>query len=155
MEEDLLKLSLNNVRLRDKMLILYFLSVFIPIVATNIIFYQVTTENVKNQKIKDISIALEQVKNEFMNEVNDVVGISSLNFYTNVFMNEILEREYDETHEYVAAYDNYLRRLLANQNINSIQAVTIYVDNPTVLHSGGIGLISNEVRMTTYTHSPF
>jgi len=144
-----MKPSLNNVRLRDKMLILYFLSVFIPIIATNIIFYQVTTENVKTQKMKDISLALQQVKNEFRDEVNDAVGLSTV-FYTDVYMNEILEKSYEETHEYVAAYDSYLRRLLSNPIYNSVQTVTIYVDNPTVLHSGGIGFISEEVKRTEW-----
>jgi two-component system sensor histidine kinase YesM len=139
------KPSLNNVRLRDKMLILFILSVFIPIVATNLIFYQVTTENIKDQKMKDISLSLQQVKNEFRDEINDAVGLST-EFYTDVFMNEILEKEYEETHEYVAAYDSYLRRLLSNPTYNSIQTITIYVDNPTVLHSGGIGFISTEVK---------
>jgi len=124
MGESSMKPSLNNVRLRDKMLILYFLSVFIPIIATNIIFYQVTTENVKTQKMKDISLALQQVKNEFRDEVNDAVGLSTV-FYTDVYMNEILEKSYEETHEYVAAYDSYLRRLLSNPIYNSVQTVTI------------------------------
>lgn len=131
------------------MLILFFLSVFIPIVATNVIFYQVTTKNVKNQKMKDISLALQQVKNEFRDEINDAVGLSTV-FYTDVFMNEILEKEYEETHEYVAAYDSYLRRLLSNPIYNSVQTITIYVDNLTVLHSGGVGFISDEVKQTEW-----
>lgn len=39
--------NLNNVRLRDKMLLLYFLCVFVPILLTNFIFYNVTTTSVK------------------------------------------------------------------------------------------------------------
>lgn len=144
-----MKQSLNNVRLRNKMLILYFLSVFIPIVATNVIFYQVTTENVKNQKIKDISLALQQVKNEFRDEVNDAVVLST-EFYTDVFMNEILEKNYEQSDEYVAAYDSYLRRILSNSGYNSVQTITIYVDNPTVLHSGGIGFITEAVKQTEW-----
>ena len=149
MGEETVKPSLNNVRLRDKMLILYFLSVFIPIIATNAIFYQVTTSNVKNQKMKDISLALEQVKNEFRDEINDAIGISTV-FYTDVNMNEILEKNYTETHEYVTAYDSYLRRILSNPVFNSVQTLTIFVDNPTVLHSGGIGFISEDVKKTEW-----
>jgi two-component system sensor histidine kinase YesM len=142
-------LSLNNVRLRNKMLILYFLSVFIPIIATNVIFYQVTTENVKDQKMKDISLALQQVKSEFRDEVNDAVGLSTV-FYTDVFMNEILEKNYEQPSEYVAAYDSYLRRILSNSVYHSVKTITIYVDNPTVLHSGGIGFISEAVKQTEW-----
>src|SRR5690606_2378475 len=99
-----------------------------------IIFYQVTTNNVKEQTMKDISLALQQVKNEFRDEINDAVGLSTV-FYTDIFMNDILEKKYDETREYVAAYDSYLRRLLSNPIYSSVQSITIFVDNPTVLHS--------------------
>lgn len=96
--------NLNNVRLRDKMLLLYFLCVFVPILLTNFIFYNVTTTSVKNQRMQDISRALEQVKNEFLQEVEDTLQVSSV-FYTDHLLNEIIETEYEHPAEYVEAYD--------------------------------------------------
>lgn len=139
--------NLNNVRLRDKMLLLYFLCVFVPILLTNFIFYNVTTTSVKNQRMQDISRALEQVKNEFLQEVEDTLQVSSV-FYTDHLLNEIIETKYEHPAEYVEAYDSYLRRIINTSSpaYNSVDAITVYVDNPTLLYSGGIVYIDQNVK---------
>lgn len=142
-----LTFHLDNIRLRNKMLIVYILCVLLPIVLTNVVFYQVTTSNVKNQRMRDISRALEQVKNEFRREIDDAVRVSSV-FSTDYFLNEILETEYESPLDYIAAYDSYLRRILNNYipSYTSMQNIKVYLDNPTVLNSGGIGYLSYRVR---------
>ncbi|AZK46395.1 sensor histidine kinase [Paenibacillus lentus] len=139
--------NLNNVRLRDKMLLLYFLCVFVPILLTNFIFYNVTTASVKNQRMQDISRALEQVKNEFLQEVEDTLQVSSV-FYTDHLLNEIIETKYEHPAEYVEVYDSYLRRIINTSSpaYNSVDAITVYVDNPTLLYSGGIVYIDQNVK---------
>ncbi|WP_054028446.1 sensor histidine kinase [Bacillus sp. FJAT-28004] len=146
-----LSLSLNNVRLRNKLLILYIFSVFLPIVLTNVIFYNVTTDNVRNQRMKDISRAVEQINNEFRSEVEDAVTISSV-FYTDYNLNEILETDYQEPAAYVEAYDTYFRRILNSYTpvYASIQNIKIFVENPTMLHSGGVGYLSNEIKQSEW-----
>lgn len=142
-----MKPSLNNVRLRDKMLGLYFLCVFVPILVTNAIFYYVTTNNVKQQLILDINRAIEQVKNEFFQEVEGAMEISTV-LYTDSLLNEIVDTDYNHPAEYIGAYDSYLRRILnANTPVyNAVDEVTIYVDNPTLLYSGGISAINESVK---------
>ncbi|MDQ8735863.1 sensor histidine kinase [Paenibacillus sp. LHD-38] len=146
-----LHLNLNNVRLRNKMLVLYIFSVFLPIVLTNVIFYNVTTVNVKNQRMKDFSRAVDQINNEFRSEVEDAVTISSV-FYTDYNLNQILETDYQEPAEYIEAYDTYFRRILNSYTpvYTSIQNIKIYVENPTMLHSGGIGFLSDEIKQTDW-----
>lgn len=142
-------LNLNNVRLRNKMLIIYALCVFIPIVLTNVVFYAVTTGNVQNQRIKDVSRALEQMRNAFEAEIDETVSISSV-FNNDYNLNVILETEYELPAAYVEAYDSYYRRILNSYTpvYTSIQNMKIYLDNPTLLHSGGIGYLSDEVKQT-------
>lgn len=146
-----LSLSLNNVRLRNKLLILYIFSVFLPIVLTNVIFYNVTTDNVRNQRMKDITRAVEQINNEFRAEVEDAVTISAV-FYTDYNLNEILETDYQEPAAYVEAYDTYFRRILNSYTpvYASIQSIKIFVENPTMLHSGGVGYLSNEIKQSDW-----
>ncbi|MEJ9218993.1 sensor histidine kinase [Paenibacillus glucanolyticus] len=142
-----MKPSLNNVRLRDKMLLMYFLAVFLPILITNLIFYNVTSGSVREQRIQDITVALEQMKNEFRREVEDALEISSV-FYTDVQLNEIVETGYDHPADYIEAYDSYLRRILNSGSAvyNSVSEITVYVDNPTLLYSGGINYIDDKVK---------
>lgn len=142
-----MKWSLNHLRLRNKMLLVYVLSVFLPIVATNIVFYLMTINHVKEQRMQDMARSIEQIKEEFRYEIEDAVLISGV-FYTDVLLNEILEEDYASPIDYIEAYDSYLRRVLNSYTpvYNSVQAITIYVDNPTLLHSGGIGYISEEIK---------
>jgi len=145
------RLSLNNIRLRNKMFILYMFSVFIPIVLTNVIFYNVTTTNVKNQRMKDISRAVEQINNDLRTKIEDAVTISSL-FNTDYNLNQILETDYEDPAAYIEAYDSYFRRILNSYTpvYTSVQSIKIYVENPTMLHSGGIGYLSTEMKMTNW-----
>lgn len=138
---------LNNIRLRNKMFLVYFIGVFAPIILTNVIFYNIITGNVKEQRIRDIDRAVEQIKNEFRLMVDQGVGLSSF-FYADYKTNEVLNKDFAQTEDYVEAYDMYLRSILNNYSpfSSSLQNKTIYVDNPTLLNSGNIGILSDEVR---------
>lgn len=142
-----LPFHLDNIRLRNKMLIVYIFCVLLPVVLTNVVFYQVTTNNVKNQRMRDIARALEQVKNEFRGEIDVAVRVSDV-FTTDYILNEILETEYQSPVDYIAAYDSYLRKILNSYTplYTSMQNIKIYLDNPTMLHSGGIGYLSYRTR---------
>lgn len=143
-----LSLSLHNVRLREKMLIVYFFAVFFPIVITNIIFYSITTENVKNQRIQDLSRTVEQISRDFRAEIEKAVGVS-LVLLMDYLLNDILDDTYEHPAEYIYAYDSYVRRIL-NSYIpvyHSVQSITVYVDNPTIAPFGGnIQRLTDEVR---------
>lgn len=142
---------LNNVKLRNKMLAVYFLCVVAPILLTNIIFYNVIADNVRDQRIKDIDRAIAQIGNDFRILLEDAVGLSSY-FYTDFRTNEILERDFINAEDYVEAYDAYLRRVMNSYNPGSVsyQNIMIYVDNETLLHSGNIGYLSDQIRATDW-----
>ncbi|OUM94750.1 MAG: histidine kinase [Thermobacillus sp. ZCTH02-B1] len=142
-----LPLRLDNIRLRNKMLIVYFFCVLFPIVLTNVVFYQATTNNVREQRIQDISRALEQVRNEFRAEVDAAIRVSDV-FVSDYILNDILEKEYEGPVEYVEAYDSYFRKVLNSYTpmYTSMQNIKIYLDNPTMMHSGAIGRLTSEVR---------
>lgn len=146
-----LPIHLNNVRLRNKFLILYILCVFLPILGSNFVFYRVTTENVRVQRMEDIQRALDQVRNEFRAAVEDAVAVSA-GIHIDYNINAILETEYISPGEYVITYENYLRRYLNNYTpvYNAVQNIKIFVDNPTLLHSGGLGYLSDEVRQSDW-----
>ncbi|WP_058302298.1 sensor histidine kinase [Gorillibacterium timonense] len=142
-----MKPSINNVRLRGKMLLMYFLSVFLPIVLTNLYIYKATTDSVREQRMQDVQLALSQMKNEFEREVGDALDISS-GFYTDHLLNEIIDTDYEHPADYIGAYDSYLRRILNSGSpvYNSVEGISLYVDNPTLLYSGGIYFIDEAVK---------
>jgi two-component system sensor histidine kinase YesM len=142
---------LDDMRLRDKFLVIYLLCVFIPILVSNLVFYNVTTENVREQRLEDIERAMEQIKNEFRAEVEDAVAVSS-GLHIDYNVNAFLEVEYATPHEYVSAYESYFRHMLNNYTpiYNAVQNIKIFVNNPTLLHSGNIGLLTDEVKQTEW-----
>ncbi|MFS1514335.1 sensor histidine kinase [Chengkuizengella sp. SCS-71B] len=148
-----MNLGLDHIRLRNKMLIIFFVSVFTPILLTNIIFYIVTTNHVENLRMKDINKNIEQMKSEFQIEVEHAISLSSL-FYTDFWINKTLSYSYTNNEaEYVEAYNSYLRRVLNSSYTpiyTLVKEITIYVDNPTLLYSGGVEFISPEVEKTEW-----
>lgn len=69
---------LNVMKLRDKLLMMYILSVFIPIVLTNVVFYNVTTTNIRNQKIRDADMALSNLKNDLQVTIDQGLAFLTL-----------------------------------------------------------------------------
>ncbi|MDQ6417854.1 sensor histidine kinase [Paenibacillus sp. LHD-117] len=142
---------MNDMRLRNKMFFVYFVSVFAPLLLTNVIFYQVITNNVKTQRLDDIERAVEQIRNDFRSQIDEAVGLSAF-YYADYNTNEILERDFANPESYIEAYDSYLRRTLGNYSPGflSLQSVTIYADNLSLLHSGNIGYLSDDIRSTSW-----
>ncbi|WP_223589067.1 sensor histidine kinase [Neobacillus bataviensis] len=144
------KFNFHNVRLSNKLLIMYILSVFIPIVLTNIIFYSVTINNVKKQQIHDSELALRQIRNDFGKIIDDAVGISS-SLYTNAKINLFLEKDYLTDVDYVENYDMYLRTFNQSSPINpSINSIRFYTDNSTVIYSGGVYPLTNDIKKSNW-----
>ncbi|MBD0380852.1 sensor histidine kinase [Paenibacillus sedimenti] len=142
---------LHNVRLRNKLLMLYVLCVFIPILLTNIIFYNVTTHNVERQKTEDISLNLDKLKDDFRASVDNAVGISSV-FYTDSLLNEVLEQRYEETIDFVRVYNNQVSANVNKYNsvYSEIKSVQLYTSNPTILDSGGMHPLTDVIRETEW-----
>ncbi|WP_027091918.1 sensor histidine kinase [Cohnella thermotolerans] len=142
-----MNLSLNHVRLRGKMMIVFMLSVFLPIVLTNLVFYQVTTHNVKQQKMHDISIGMEQIRNDFLAQIDVAVGISSV-LYTDNVLNDAIEKDYDTPSSYVDSYYTDVSPTLYRYSpiYKAIQGITIYTDNRTIVGGGGVLPITEGVR---------
>ncbi|WP_160724440.1 cache domain-containing sensor histidine kinase [Bacillus sp. USDA818B3_A] len=144
------KFSFHNVRLSKKLLIMYICSVFFPIVLTNIIFYTVTINNVKQQQMHDSELALKQISQDLGNIIDIAVGISS-SFYTSANINHFLEKNYPSDVDYVENYEIYLRTLYQSSPINpSINSIRFYTDNPTMIYSGGVYPISDIKHLEWY-----
>ncbi|MBO9600684.1 MAG: sensor histidine kinase, partial [Cohnella sp.] len=104
-------LSLKDVRLRNKMLLVYILSVFVPVVLTNVIFYDITTTNVKKQKMRDVSLTLEQLRNELSAQFNFLAGVA-YELYADSVLNSYLDEYYEKSADYVENYNTYIANRL-------------------------------------------
>ncbi|SFL52269.1 two-component system, sensor histidine kinase YesM [Gracilibacillus orientalis] len=147
------KIHLNDIRIRNKLLLIYMFSVFLPIVLTNVIFYNVTSENVRTQKIHDNELALRQVANSFKQGVEDAVGIASV-LYSDAFVYQLLETTYESPIDFILAYNNNFRDINKYTPVySSIRSIYLFTDNPTVITAGGIVAIDEEVKESHWYQS--
>ncbi|MNO12472.1 Sensor histidine kinase YpdA [compost metagenome] len=140
---------LNYMKLRDKLLLMYVLSVFIPIVLTNVVFYNVTTSNIRNQKIRDADMALNNLKNDLRVIIDQGVGLS-YSLYADSIFNKTITRKFSSKMDYVQTFNSYLRGALADQNVQGVRWYQVYTDNPTVLTSGYIDQLTDKIRQTDW-----
>ena len=80
-------------------------------------------------------------------EIEEAFSVAYV-LYNEYYIYDLLDSYYEHDSEFVEAYDKYFRRLITSYQpvYTSIQNIKIYVNNPFVLHSGGVAFISDEVR---------
>jgi two-component system, sensor histidine kinase YesM len=140
------KIHFNDIQIRNKLLLIYMFSVFLPIILTNIIFYLDTTNNVREQKMKDYELALEQMATGFRQGVEDAAGIASV-LYSDAYIYQLLNKYYDKTVDFILAYNNNFRDINKYTPIySSVDSIQLYTDNPTVITAGGIHYIDKEIK---------
>lgn len=142
----MINFRLDNMKLRSKLIVIYIVCVFLPIVLTNVMFYQVTTVNIKNQKTADADQALTLLQGEWRAVIENAAGIAYL--YS---VDKQLLQHLNTTY---AANDRYVNSLQAISDLFNrtdkenkvISSSVIMTDNPTVLASGHIIRLEDEIR---------
>lgn len=145
----MIRWNLNYMKLRDKLLLMYVLSVFIPIVVTNVVFYQVTTANIRSQKTRDAGVAMNNLRNDLRVTVDQAVALS-YSFYADPVFNDTLSRSFGSHFEYIQAYNTYLKGEFSGQLSQGIRWYQVYTGNPTILSSGYIERLTAAVRKTNW-----
>src|SRR4051794_34680905 len=98
--------SFDNMRLRNKLLILYVVCIFFPVILTNLLFYNMTMSHLSEQKKINYSDDLERVKNEFRNKVYTAVGVSSI-YSIDYMLYSLLEKRYSTPFVYLTDSNGY------------------------------------------------
>ncbi|EFM08894.1 integral membrane sensor signal transduction histidine kinase [Paenibacillus curdlanolyticus YK9] len=142
-----MRLNMNNIRFRNKMLIMYMLSVFIPVVMTNVIFYSITADNIRHQKKHDISLAVKQIRDDFQDQINAAAGISTV-LYNDTLLWQYVRQPYDSLADYVEMYNSYISLMLEKYSplYKTIQSITIYTTNDTIIYGGRVQPITDHIK---------
>lgn len=137
---------LNHMKLRSKLIVIYIVCVFIPIILTNVLFYRVTTANIKTQKTADAEQAMTLLQAELRTVIEDAAGISYL-YSIDRQLTQHLNTTYASSDRYIEslnAISNLFNRTDKEDKIMS--SSVIMTDNPTVLASGHIIRLEDEMR---------
>ncbi|RCW49595.1 sensor histidine kinase [Paenibacillus prosopidis] len=148
----MLNFRFHHLKLRNKLIFIYIVCVFVPIVLTNVMFYHVTTINIKNQKTADADQAISLLKAELGAVIDDAAGISylySIDKQLNNHLN-IDHASHDRYVESLNAISNLFNR--ADKEYKIISSIVIMSDNPTILASDHIIKLEDEMRNTDWYH---
>lgn len=130
--------------MRNKFLIVYFLSVLLPIVITNSAFYIMTNNRFVEQKKTDIELVLNQTKEDFANLTDQAIGLATA-LYLDVRLYSFFDHDYPSPIEYIESHTQVIRQYNISAPLyNAVRNVTFFTDNPTVLSGGGVERLLDE-----------
>lgn len=124
--------------MRNKFLIVYFLSVLLPIVITNSAFYIITSNRFVEQKKTDIELVLNQTKEDFANLTDQAIGLATT-LYLDARLYTFFDKDYPSPIEYIESHTQVIKQYNISAPLyNAVRSVTFFTDNPTVLSGGGV-----------------
>ncbi len=143
--------KLYDIKLSNKLLILYVMLLFIPIVCTNALFYKKISDNVRNENINRISMSMEKTKNEFTRLINSGITLSHA-IYQDNNLTDLLQREYSDVEEYYLYFNKYLRDLLKKYLLayGTIEDINIYSSNDTIPTADTYYKLDDKTRKTKW-----
>lgn len=147
---------LNNIKIKNKLFIIYLVCVLFPIIIINFVFYKDIEERVRMEKVIGFENMLDKIQEE-IDETLLAVGGFTNSFYIDQYMYEVLNREYSSGLEFLDLYQSQLKKKIF-ENIpyyRQIEALVFYTNNPTVLNSGGIQRANTKViQSSAYQYTP-
>ncbi|WP_156130862.1 sensor histidine kinase [Paenibacillus sp. FSL H7-0357] len=127
----------NDLRLRYKLMVVYFAVVFIPVMLTNSAFYWKTAESVQRQKTADYHLSLEKNKETFQKMIEGLIGYSSA-LYSDVSLYNSLDTSYTDEDAMLQAYNTVINPAL-NRFVpieKQLYNAYVYTNNPTLISAG-------------------
>lgn len=136
--------SFNNLKLRNKFLIVYILSVLVPIIVTNSAFFIMMNNRFVEQKVADIELVLNQAQQDFADVTDQAIGLATT-LYLDVRLYNFFDRDYASPIEYIENFNQVIRQYnISTPLYSSVQNVTFYTNNPTTLAGGGVTHLIDE-----------
>lgn len=128
---------INNLKIRNKLVIIYVFCVLIPVIATNWVVISAIKSNVLNQEAINMQDAMNRIKYNIQSEVGGCISLAS-NLYTDRAINQFLTRSYTNNLEYFNDYKKTLQNnvLRYYYNAQKINQITLYVDNESIINGG-------------------
>ncbi|UQZ36486.1 sensor histidine kinase [Paenibacillus sp. PK3_47] len=137
---------LHHMKLRSKLIVIYIVCVFIPIILTNVMFYKVTTMNIKTQKTSDAEQAMSLLQAELKTVIDDAAGMSYL-YSIDKQLIQHLNTTFVSNNRYVESLNTISNLFNRTDKENKvISSLVIMTDNPTILASGNIIRLEDDTR---------
>ncbi len=136
-----------DINLKNKLLLIYVSLVFIPILATNILFFHRISNSVQQREMEHINRSLEKSNSEFKRFIEDNVALSH-SIYTDTSLYGFVERRYASTEDYYSYFEMYLRNFFKKYILvyNTVQEIKVFSDNYSIPEAASYAQINQEVK---------
>lgn len=130
--------SFNDLKIRNKLLIVYMITVLLPIIISNIVFYQTTSYNFIAQKRDDVELMTLETKENVKQLIDQALGLSTT-LYMDMRLYEFFDRSYSDLVDYIQGYTQVVHQYRKTVPLyNAVQDIQFYTTNPTMLYAGGV-----------------
>ncbi len=139
----------NNLKIRTKLLIIYFIIVAVTVLTVGVYF----TTNMRNVVIenskKDARANSNQIKQRLTETLRLATSTSDM-IYQDENLHKIVTTEYSSYGENVKVYNDY--PILSNylRYYNDLSNIRLYVDNDTILDNSNIVKVNDDVRNSSW-----
>ncbi|HHW47728.1 MAG TPA: sensor histidine kinase [Clostridiaceae bacterium] len=138
----------KNIKLRNKLLVSYFLIVLLPVVIIGYLLIDNTKRMLIDQNIQNNKAAIDQIYIDMTNELNRYIKVSDVIFSDRQFLNA-LNKRYATDAEYFDQYKKYFENYFTKYMVSNPDdlKVVIYTDNDTITQDKNfINSIDDTVR---------
>ncbi len=140
---------LNNLKLREKNLIIIFVSIFIPMLLTNIYFFRNIEDENRSQTRAEMKNAASRLEYDIRNSLRELISIADYIERMDT-IDDFLEKEYKSEADYYAAFNELMESeaIQYYYSAESTDGITICTDNPTIVN--GRYFVNRELVTETF-----
>lgn len=123
---------INDIRVRNKLLLIYILCVVAPVLVTDLVFAGRIIGSVRQEALSQYGAITEAAQLNVNSELEDIIYLSTL-IYTDNSFNTALDRDYTgvgEKYDTYVYFKDYLSRI--RSMYSQVESVHIYTDNNTI-----------------------
>ncbi len=142
--------KMDDVKIRYKLILLYVLTVLLPLVLTDtIIIYATCNQEQKLKKIQTENMA-DTVITSF-NKTIDTASALGIYIYKDSYINDCLVTKYNTPLDYLIKFQEFQKMNVFSTglSLNGFK-FTMYADNPTIVNGGQFQKIENAVKSKWY-----
>lgn len=146
---ELIKNTINNMKIRTKLIVSYLSIVIFTVLIVGVCLTSRMNNIVVENAIKEGRYNNNSIKSR-MEEVLKLAINTSDMIYQDDSLHSILKREYDNYGQVVSAYNEYTILSDYLKYYNEFNRVEMYVDNDTLLNATGIFKVTDEIRESAW-----
>ena len=135
---------LDNLTISQKMLLILFGGVILPLLLVNAYYYAKTEQNVQQSMVHRLTLSLDEKTRSVNGSLSGAISLSN-RYNTNEQLYRFLDDDYSQDLDYLMVYQDQIKAMMQpDLSYNEqVRRITLYTDNPTLFNGALV------TRMTT------